>query len=238
MKKLIGVAVAVALVGGVASQSMAANCDSGEMIRFTQHCFAYETNYNSATHVSAAGSVLSIVGHVSYFCFPMASLDPSDPAKEYTFYITGLVSAGTASFGPFRSTDYSGGTWEIHEGSPEDAPLDGGMPALPSPLVPATFTDGPVVLSGTFANFHVDVDATASIQNGSFRADYTATGGLYYPMVGNTPDLFTGVWCVKPASAGGCVPATYSAHPDGKWDQTPSTPTLPSTWGKIKQLYR
>lgn len=238
MKKIFGVAVALALVGGIASNSMAANCDSGEMIRFTQHGFAYETAYSSVTHISSPGSVLAMVGHVAYFCFPMAALDPSDPTKEYTFYVSGLVSAGTASFGPFRSTDYAGGTWEIHEGSPENAPLDGSMPALPSVLVPSTFIDGPVVLSGTLSNFHVDVDATASIQNGSFRADYVATGGSFYPLVGDAPAIFQGVWCVKPAAQAGCVPATYSAHPNGKWDSPPSTPVSRSTWGSVKQLYR
>lgn len=239
MKKIFGVAVALALVGGIASNSMAANCDSGEMIRFAQHGFAYETSYNVATHMSAPGSILSIVGHVSYFCFPMAALDPSDPTKEYTFYITGLVSAGTVvPFGSFRSTDYAGGTWEIHEGSPENAPLDGSMPALPSVLVPSTFIDGPVVLSGTFSSFNVSLDATAAVQSGSFIANYQATGGSFYPQVGDGTAIFQGVWCAKPAASGGCVPATYTAHPNGKWDPPATTPTSRSTWGSIKQLYR
>ena len=76
MKKFYGVAVALGLLtGGIASQALAVNCDSGEMIRFTQNGFAYETSYNFATNVSNAGSVLSLVGHVAYFCSPMAAGD-------------------------------------------------------------------------------------------------------------------------------------------------------------------
>src|SRR5678816_465756 len=88
MKKSFGVAVALTLLaGGIASNAMAANCDSGEMIRFSQNGFAYETNYTPATFTSAPGSVLSIVGIVDYFCSPMAGLVPN-ATTEYTIYIT------------------------------------------------------------------------------------------------------------------------------------------------------
>ena len=241
MKKSFGVAVALTLLaGGIASNAMAANCASGEMIRFSQNAFAYETNYTNATYNSAAGSILSIVGSVDYFCTPMAALVPG-PTKEYTFYITGLTSAGTVHtpVGPttFHTTNYAGGTWEIHEGSPPNAPVAGSMPALPSAQVPANFTDGPVVLSGTFANFSTTVTTNGTNINGSFRADYIATGGTYFPQVGGGTALFQGNWCVTLAPAG-CTPATYSAHPDGKWDTPPTTPTLRSTWGTLKTLYR
>lgn len=242
MKKCFGVAVALALLtGGIASNAMAANCDSGEMIRFTQNAFAYETAYIPPTYTSSPGSILSIVGHVAYFCTPMAGLNPADPTKEYTFYCTGLISGGTAHIpvGPttFHETDYAGGTWEIHEGSPENAPVDGTMPSLPDASVPATFVDGPVMLSGTFSNFHTSISVQGPNINGSFRADYVATGGSYFPQVGNGSALFQGNWCVtlKPA---GCTPLTYSAHPDGKWDTPPSVAVSRSTWGMVKQLYR
>jgi hypothetical protein len=212
------------------------------MIKFAQHAFAYETGpaYNSATHHSTAGAILGIVGHVSYFCAPMAALNPNDPTKEYTFYITG-VSGGTAHIpvGPttFHETDYSGVTFEIHEGSPENAPLDGTMPPLPDATVPATFIDGPVVLSGTIADFHVSISTQGSNINGSFLGHYQATGGSYYPLVGDGVAVFQGNWCdtQKPT---GCTPATYSAHPDGKWDTPGTTATMKSTWGAVKQLYR
>jgi len=243
MKKSFGVAVALTLLaGGIASNAMAANCASGEMIRFSQNGFAYETNYNLATYNSAAGSVLTIVGLVDYFCTPMSALVPG-PTKEYTIYITGLTSAGTAHIPvgttTFHETDYAGGTWEIHEGSPPDAPkATTPMPINPpNATVPSTFQDGPIVLSGTFANFHTEITVQGANINGSFRADYVATGGTYFPQVGGASALFQGNWCVT-APPTGCVPVGYSAHPDGKWDTPPSTAVERSTWGAIKQLYR
>jgi hypothetical protein len=245
MKKIFGVAgLLAALAAGSTTSAFAASCSSGEMIKFAADAFAYESAYNNATYISSPGSQLNIVGIVAYFCSPLApTLDPTDPSKEYTFLCTSLTSGGTSVFGPFGGTtfyetDYAGGTWEVHEGSPRNAPTDaGGMPALPSALVPANFVDGPVVLSGTFANFHVEVTTNGANINGSFRSDYAASGGSYYPQVGNGSALFQGNWCVtmKPT---GCTPATYSAHPDGKWDTPPTTATLKSTWGAIKQLYR
>lgn len=252
MKKIFGVAAVMALLTGGLAASALAQCGTGVMIKFDADAFAYETNYTQATYNSAPGSVLSIVGQVSYFCSPMAALDPSDPTKEYTFYITGLTSLGTQVFGPFGGTtfyetDYNcaGATWEIHEGSPENAPTaTTPMPALPSALVPATFIDGPTVLSGILlpngsnVGFHTSVTVNGSNINGSFLSNYQATGGTFFGAVGDGIAVFQGNWCVVPASSGGCVPATYSAHPNGKWDAPPTTATTTSTWGSIKSLYR
>jgi len=243
MKKIYGVAAVLALLTVGVATSAFAQCGTGVMIKFDADAFAYETNYTPGTYNSAIGSQLSIVGLVSYFCAPMAALDPSDPNTEYSFYITSLTSGGTQVFGPFGGTtfyetDYAGGTFEIHEGSPENAPTAaGGMPALPSVLVPATFIDGPVVLSGTFSNFHTSVSVNGANINGSFIADYVASGGSYFGAVGNGSAKFQGNWCVVPAPTG-CVPATYSAHPNGKWDTPPTTAATSTTWGSIKQLYR
>jgi len=241
MKKIFGAAATLALLAGGLATTASAQCGTGVMIKFDADAFAYETAYTPATYHSAPGSVLSIVGHVSYFCAPLAALNPAGP-NEYTFYITGLVSAGSAHIpvGPttFHETDYAGGTWAVYEGNPENAPTDaGGMPALPSALVPASFSDGVVILSGTFSNFHTSVTVQGSNINGSFRADYVATGGSYFGAVGGGSAVFQGNWCVVPEPAG-CVPATYSAHPNGKWDTPPTTAVTTSTWGSIKQLYR
>ena len=249
MKKIFGVAAVLALLSGGMATKASAICDTGEMIRFVQDGFAYETNYDPLTYHSTANSVLSIVGHVAYFCAPLAALDPSDPNKEYTFYITGLVSQGTQHFGPFggttfHETDYTGGTWAVYEGSPEDAPHDvTPMPALPSPLVPSTFNNGILILSGTFSpygsnlGFHTSVSTNGSNINGSFIANYRAAAGSYYPAVGDGEAIFQGNWCVT-LQPTGCTPATYSAHPNGKWDTPGTTAANKSTWGSIKKLYR
>jgi len=241
MKKIIGVAAAAALLATGAATSAFAQCGTGVMIKFDADAFAYETSYVNATYHSNPGSVLSMVGIVDLFCAPFLDLDPSDPTTEYTFYITNLTSAGTTAIpvGPttFYETDYSGGTWEIHAGSPRNAPNAGGMPALPSALVPANFTDGPVILSGTLSGFHVEVTTNGANINGSFNSTYVTTGGTLAGRVGSGSASFAGNWCptMQPT---GCTPATYSAHPNGKWDTPGTTPTLPSSWGRMKMLYR
>lgn len=244
MKKIFGVAAVLALLTGGLATSALAQCGTGDMIDFDADGFAFETVYNPLTFHSTVGSTLKIVGNVHLFCAPLAFLNPADPTKEYTFLCT-LTSAGSVHFGPFsgfnyHETDYTAGTWEIHEGSPEDAPTDaGGMPALPSPLVPATFINGPVILSGTLTNFHTSLSTQISTgnTNGSFRSDYKATGGLYFPLIGSGSAVFQGLWCVMDEPAG-CRPLTYSAHLNGKWDTPATTNVTKSTWGSLKQLYR
>src|SRR5206468_1065454 len=46
-----------------------------------------------------AGGVMQIVGTVSAFGAPLDFLNPTLPATEYTFYITGLSSGGTTATG-------------------------------------------------------------------------------------------------------------------------------------------
>jgi hypothetical protein len=242
MKKIIGAAAVAALLMSGAVGSAFAQCGTGVMIKFDADAFSYETAYTNATYNSAVGSQLSMVGIVSLFCAPFLDLDPNDPTTEYTFYITSLTSGGTSHIpvGPttFHETDYAGGTWEIHAGSPRNAPTAaGGMPALPSGLVPSNFTDGPAILSGTLSNFHVEVTVQGANINGSFNANYVTTGGTLFGRVGGGSATFAGNWCptLQPT---GCTPATYSAHPNGKWDTPGTTAVLPSTWGRMKQLYR
>src|SRR6266478_7993823 len=145
MKKFFGVAAVLALLTGGAATSALAQCGTGVMIDYDADAMAYEPNYNPATYTSTATNVLSMIGTVSLFCAPFAALNPNDPNKEYTFYVTGLVSAGTGHFGPFggttfHETDYAGGTFEIHEGSPRNAyTAVGGFPPLPDATIPANY---------------------------------------------------------------------------------------------------
>jgi hypothetical protein len=242
MKKIFGVAATLAVLSAAAASSAFAQCGTGVMIKFDADAFAYETAYNNATYISSPGSQLSIVGITDLFCTPLNFLNALDPSTEYTFYCTGLTSGGTivTPVGPttFYQTAYSGGTWAIYAGSPRNAPTAaGGMPALPSPQVPGNFIDGTLILSGTFSGFSTTVTVNGANINGSFNSNYMATGGLYFPLIGNGSALFAGNWCVTSAPAG-CVPATYSAHPNGKWDTPSTTAALPSTWGRLKTLYR
>jgi hypothetical protein len=224
--------------------AVAGPCDSGTLIDWDADAFAYESDY--AFGFSNPGSVLSMVGVINLFCAPLNGLDPLDPAKEYTFFFTGLISAGTQVIpvGPvtINATDYAQGVFFITEGSPRNAPLaTTPMPANPvNADVPALFVDGIVILQGVLNNFHTDIQVGNN--TGSFRGDYRFTGGTLFPLVeGTTKDgIFGGLWCAPVIPDGSIcdVEVGYSAHVDGKFDVSAATPTSSSTWGAIKTLYR
>jgi len=243
MKRKIGVAALLALVAaGALATGVFAQCGTGVLINFDADAFAYETAYDNATFRSSPGSALEVTGIVATFCPPLAHLDPNDPNKEYTFVLTGLTSLGTTHTplnpaGVRHSTDYSGGVFYIYEGTPRNAPGAGAMPCPPNP---APFFDGVLILTGTLSDFHVDITQNfTGSYSGSFRSNYQFTGGTEYgPFVGSGTGLLGGLWCGNGSAQGLCtMPACYSAHPDGKWDQPP-TAVNSSTWGAIKQLYR
>jgi len=253
----LGVAAVLGLLSVAAMTNVAtAQCPpvggpSAAMIEFDANCFAYETSYTAAGFNSAPGSQLTIVGIIDKFYSPLAFLNPADPTKEYTFVVSGLVSLGTVPTvaGPttFYKTSYSGGTFAIYEGSPENAPLAGAMGSNPpgGATVPANFADGTAILTGELCGFNTTVSQVGTgLPNGSFTSTYHFTNpnapgappaGNLFNAVGGADAVFGGLWCVR---TGGCTPTGYSAHPNGKWDSPPSTPSKQSTWGMIKQLYR
>jgi hypothetical protein len=242
MAALLGL---MSLLAFTAPPVLAGPCDSGTLIDWDADAFAYETNY--AFLSSSPGSVLSMVGVINLFCAPLNGLNPLDPNKEYTFHFTGLTSAGTQiiPLGPVTiyATDYGTGSFSIYEGTPRNAPLaTTPMPANPpNALVPSRFTDGTVILSGTLSNLHTDVQIGAA-SGGSFRGDYTFTGGSLYALVQNTTPsgVFGGLWCapITPDGTICDVEPGYSAHVDGKFDVSAATPASSTTWGAIKSLYR
>ena len=252
MKRKIGVAASLALIAaGALSSGASADCVA-VLIKFDADAFAYETSYNPATYISAAGSQLTVVGIVSQFGGALANLDATAAGTEYTFVMSGLTAGAQTNFqtvaGVNRyTTGYGSGTFTIYEDSPRDAPTyAGGIPANPpvAGSVPDRFNDGTPILTGTLSNFNVIVSQFVSTGNwsGSFRADYTFTGpigGQYYNQVQGTSCLVGGLWSPKGTANGQTnLPAGWSAHPNGKWDGPAVTETASSTWGAIKQLYR
>lgn len=218
------------------------------LIQFDANTFAYETSYSVTTYLSAAGSQMTIVGLITQFGPALSFLNPSDPNKEYTFVMSGLLSKGTltSTNGPtnFYDTDYDStkaAVFAIYEGSPRNAPsTTAAWVANPfgGAVVPANFQDGTLILSGDLCGFHTNIAKTGSIVSGSFRANYHVTGGTLYPFIAGTEALLGGLWCPQ-ASSNLCTPANYTAHPNGKFDASgATTPVTRSTWGKLKQIYR
>ncbi len=253
MKSKIGVAALLGvLAAGLLALPAAAQCNPapgypGPMIKFDSNAYAYETAYDPATLVSSAGSQLTVVGKVSLFCNPFLDLDPADPSTEYTFVWDGLVSQGTVVRVLGTSTQYTthyfGGSFHLYAGSPHDIPAD--LPALPAPgVIPATYGNGTLILEGTMSDLAVSVmKSSTGTYSGSFRTNYSFTGGSLLERVGPGTDLLSGLWCpvppTSPAPTVTCtLPAGWSAHPSGKWDAPSTVPVSPWTWGAIKIMYR
>jgi len=226
---------------------VSAFAQTGTVVDWGPDCYAYESNYNPATYISAAGSSLNIVGVVNGFLGPLGSIDPNG-GTEYTLYMTGMTSAGTVItpgvFANTYRTVYNGGSFQIWEDTPRDAAF-GTNP--PNATVPSSFTDGSLFLSG----FYTSLTVTFSKQNSNQQilggnadtgepsvANGVFTGGSALPLVSiggrGCPFRITGGWLAKP----GNFPTGYTAHFDGKIDINCPTETTPSTWGKIKSQYR
>lgn len=262
MKSRIWVAVAMGLLATALSATLAtAQCPSpsdttGLMIKFDADAFAYETAYTPATFTSAAGSQLTVVGIVSLFCSPLQDLDALASDTEYTFIWDGLVSQGTATRTRGTSTTfttkYLGGGFRIYAGALHNAPTYGALPTLPAfGVVPETFGDGTLILSGVMTDsLYVYLSRTSTgTFTSSFRANYRCTGGTLYDQVGSGISLIDGAWIPVPATNPDppaplgtmLLPAGWSAHLNGKWDKPtfiPPVAAVPSTWGKIKSMYR
>lgn len=188
---------------------------------------------------SIPGSELKIVGIISAFGPPLNFLNANDPSKDYTFYVSGLISNGTTFIGPlgtrFYDTSYTGGTIEIYEGTPRDAVFD---PFPPNPNVPSTFVNGTLLLSGTVSGFYTQTNDFTTFKTGNSEGNITWTGGSLIAFVGGVdspcPTLFTGGMTWLPSLL---IPGYLFRH-DGKIDVDCPTEAKSSTWGRIKSLYR
>jgi len=189
---------------------------------------------------SPPGGVLQGVGIVSKFDVPFADLDASDPTKEYTIYVHGLVSLGTTATGSgsfiLYTTDYAGGSIEVYEDLTPDASYD---PFPPNAGVPGDFIDGTLILSGQFTSFTTQTNNFTQYNTGNMEGGVNWTGGSLYTRTFNAngrpcPGLFTGGLTWYPPIL---IPGYIFRH-DGKIDLNCPTPTVPSTWGHLKGSYR
>ena len=243
-RRLLRLAIVAALF--VVAVPVSAFAQTGTVIDWGPDSYAWETSYNGTTHLSGPGSVLSAVGVVNGFLGPLAGYDPNTATTEYTYFLTGGVTAGTVvTVGPTLSvykTIYTGATIQFWQGSPRNAAF-GTNP--PNGTVPSTFTDGSLFLSGTIPTITITVTRTTaggSYVNGNLDSGDPAnglwTGGSALAQVsaGGNPCPFrlTGGWDMRPSD----VLTGYTSQYDGKIDLNCPTPATPSTWGKIKSSYR
>ncbi len=188
---------------------------------------------------SPAGGDFFGVGIVSAFGPPFDFLNANDPAKEYTFYLYGLESAGTVVFGPpaqqFYVTDYTGGTFDLYEGTPRNSVFTANPPNVD---VPSTFIDGTLLLRGSFTSFQTQTNNFTAFQVGNLEGEINFTAGSLYDLTFRggqpCPGLLTGgaTW-----RSSVLIPGYIFRH-DGKLDLNCPVPAEPSSWGKIKAQYR
>lgn len=185
------------------------------------------------------GGEFKMVGTISQFNDPFSSLHADDPTREYTFYVHGLISQGTTSVGSggtiFYTTQFTGGTIEIYEDLTPDASFTPGPPVGPNV---AGFTDGALLLAGSFTSFTVESNNFTAFKVGNIEGQLNWTGGSLLPLTLGPlgvpcPGLFTGGSTWNPSVL---IPGYLFRH-DGKIDLQCPTPTRGSSWGRIKSLY-
>ena len=187
-----------------------------------------------------AGGEFQMVGIISTFGDPFEDLNADIPANEFTFYVHGLISNGTTTDAlgteQFYTTTYTGGTIEIYEDSTPDASFTPGPPAGPDL---SHFTDGDLILSGSFTDFTVESNNITAFKSGNIEGDLIWTGGslltrTYGAQGFHCPGLLVGgsTW-----DSSVVIPGYIFRH-FGKLDIQCAVPTRNSTWGKLKQLYR
>ena len=180
------------------------------------------------------GGKFKMIGIVSAFDVPFGDLNALDPTREYTFYMSGLISNGTVAIGPpattFYETHFTGGTFELYEDlSPESS-------FAPFPPNVPDFLDGTLLLSGSFTSFVVQSNNFTAFQTGNIEGALNWTGGSLLPRVESQgcTGLVTGGMTWRPTVV---IPGYLFRH-DGKMDLQCPTSAHESSWGRIKSLYR
>lgn len=181
--------------------------------------------------VSANGNVASCYGIINDWNGPFAALPFA--GHEYTIVFTGLVSQGTnqTCAGPLctYNTPYTGGAFAIYD--------DLGPGTAASWCNFGSFTDGSVLLSGTFNSFFINGSNFSTV--GNFEGDVTFTGGTLLGLVSNPgTGLFTGGTDRRTSLLPTGCTFNYSQLLDGKGDLNPPVPTESSSWSNLKALYR
>ena len=196
--------------------------------------YAVENGRLAGDHTSTSGDALTIVGHVVQFQEPFDDLDPNDPALEYTYVYTGLVSAGTVVAGSgltaVYDTDYAGGTLRIYADPAQNADFAN----------PATFSDGTAILELDLSNFHLKTLAINC--SGNQSASFQFTGGTLFSRVSSGGVGYEGVIVGLFSVCSNLVPSAQQAQgyfglSDSKLDIDPPVPTEKQSWGRIKSLY-
>jgi hypothetical protein len=193
--------------------------------------YDYESPNPDVSQFGELGSGYVSIGEVPGLFGPLVA---DLATNTYTYHFSGLTSIARDVFGDFVVVTYSGGTLSIYE----DPTLGGTAPDYganpPNGTAPGTFTDGTLFLTGTLQNFQI-VFNTAS-QSGSYEGQFTATGGS---QIGNIPVNQRDGWTFAGATSNSLdVPPGYAHQVDGQTFLDEPVHSQPSSWGRIKAIYR
>jgi hypothetical protein len=215
--------MAVIVLTALVSSSRA---EAGRTLEWSSLCFYGPSGVTIANQ--PAGTHLDAVGVISGAESPLDYLQPQDSTREYTMYISGLVSQGTITSGPpgaqTYTTVYNGGAIEVFEDLTPDHDF-GTFP--PNATVPSTFVDGDLMLEGQFWYLLVETNDFS----------FSRVGGLsgypfFYGFINCTSDVFgTLSWAPDAAAPG------YLFGHNGWISLDCADPAATTTWGRIKATY-
>jgi hypothetical protein len=246
MKILQALVVVVGVVGIALPTSVRAQCSDERLTDF-----GGETQHLSAQGVFPLGEVVTGYEKLS----PVPPLQPewypwNRAAYEYTLVWSGTVSYSVRqSIGGgmyLRELELTGVTFSIYE--------DAGTAA--SYTNPATFTDGLLILSGFCDNPNAVPPLHPALHGGVWSGSLTGlensnagVGGIPLNATGNTAHVTGGAGQALAVcssfqmndnlSWANAAPLGYREEYNSEWKCCPtSTAVGPSTWGRVKSLYR
>ena len=196
-------------------------------------------NNFSTDEPAAIGEQLKVAAELSVVQSnpPFALPGILDWSTEYTAYIHGLTLASNPS--EFMR-NFTGGILEIWSDSSVNAPWTpttpvSNIPARESGTVPSTFTDGVMILRGTFSSFTILDFTIFGSDTGTItntNIDFTA-GAALQDLVsqGIQNDWSWNGWYDVVAP----VPSGYFLLYGGKLEREAPTAVEPATWGAIKR---
>ncbi len=166
-----------------------------------------------------------------------APLTWSSDTHQYTWTVQGLISLGQVDLGDgIFEISYTGGTIDIVADrflDPAYSPPEYGVDP-PNPTAPSSFHDGSLYLHGTFSTFVMyyftdlhtgQYEGLVTFQLGSNLGDLEDPDGYVFA---GTADRSVAI----------VTPDGYDLEAVGHINFDSAVPVEPSSWGRVKNLYR
>ena len=219
--------VAFAIAGFTAVEPAGA-----QQLLFDYVGFDFEDPVTPATPFGTVGNGYVGLGEVPVILAPLVS---DQSLNQYTYHLTGLISASRQVFGNVVVIDYSPGTLTLYE-DPKNTGTDfdyGTNP--PNGTAPSTFTDGnPPILVFTVTDFRFILNTSTG--SGSYDSKLLVTGGS---QMGNIPVNQLNGWQFAGVTGNSVtIPEGYVHQVDGQTFLDNPTHSRGSSWGQLKRVYR